>query len=150
MIYFIQVGTDGPIKIGAAINPEERVASLQTGCPDELKLIFTSQKYTEKELQDKFSFDRIRGEWFKPYNILKFIENLKIPQLPEHRNKKCPICSFDFMHIIKLNHFSNINIEITYHCENGHLYIERQEFYKGQIYITYELRDLSELGQYDE
>ena len=39
MIYFIQVENNGPIKIGTAINPEQRLKDLQIGNHKKLNLI---------------------------------------------------------------------------------------------------------------
>ena len=68
MIYFIQSGTNGPIKIGQSDNPEERMAQLQIGCPYKLKLIwvYKGADITESELHAEFGHERIRGEWFRP------------------------------------------------------------------------------------
>lgn len=68
-IYFIQAGTNGPIKIGQTSNGiKERMAQLQTGCPYELKLIwlYTGDDFTEQDLHKEFAHERVRGEWFRP------------------------------------------------------------------------------------
>ena len=39
MIYFIQAGEHGPVKIGVAQNPSARLAALQTGSPTPLRLM---------------------------------------------------------------------------------------------------------------
>ena len=69
MIYFIQAGKNGPIKIGHTENDiEQRIAQLQTGCPYELRLIWLKKgdQQDEAEWHSWFQHERIRGEWFRP------------------------------------------------------------------------------------
>ena len=67
MIYFIQQGMDGPIKIGKAISPRKRLKTLQVGSPDTLHLLAIEKggHGREKHLHDRYTKERIRGEWFK-------------------------------------------------------------------------------------
>lgn len=67
-VYFIQSGTDGPIKIGKANDPEARLAELQVGSPSALRLIgsIPGGIAEERALHARFSADRVRGEWFSP------------------------------------------------------------------------------------
>lgn len=69
-VYFIQVGDDGPVKIGrTALSVKARLSAIQTGCPYELKLIGVVDDATgglEQELHRKFRRWRMRGEWFRP------------------------------------------------------------------------------------
>lgn len=72
-VYFIKTEALPPmVKIGKARNPEERMATLQTGCPYELKLIGTvtcrsdmHAEAAEKRLHAHFQAERTRGEWFR-------------------------------------------------------------------------------------
>ena len=67
MIYFIQAGRLGPIKIGHTNNGvEERLKELQTGSPDKLILIgiIEGDVKKEQELHKRFKNYRVRGEWF--------------------------------------------------------------------------------------
>ena len=76
-IYLIQMGDDGPVKIGISTNIKSRLNELQTGCPKKLKLIKILPFKTyeeEEELQQKFKKYRIRGEWFSK-DILKYLIN---------------------------------------------------------------------------
>ena len=68
MIYFIQEGESGPIKIGFSTNPYSRLAAMQTGHPEQLHLIATIPGTPRKEKELHYFFDdlRIMGEWFKP------------------------------------------------------------------------------------
>jgi hypothetical protein len=71
-VYFIKTdATPVMIKIGKARNPDDRMATLQTGCPYELKLIGTilcksdmHAEACEKRLHREFKLERRRGEWF--------------------------------------------------------------------------------------
>lgn len=77
MIYFVQAGKNGPIKIGQTSNGvEDRIAQLQSGCPYELKLLwlYTGDDFTESEIHGRFRQEKIRGEWFRPsQKLLRFI-----------------------------------------------------------------------------
>lgn len=68
-MYAIQVGEDGPIKLGVAKSPRERLATLQVGNHAELRglgawRIWVSE---ERDYHDRFAEHRIRGEWFHPH-----------------------------------------------------------------------------------
>jgi len=68
-IYFIQCGTNGPIKIGYTNKDvKERVAQLQTACPYELKLLWVTDgdQETEQDIHESLKHEHIRGEWFRP------------------------------------------------------------------------------------
>ncbi len=76
MIYFIQCGKNGPIKIGYTGNVEGRLASMQTSCPYELKLLWSIKGDTddEQDLHEEWKHERIRGEWFHPSKkLLEYI-----------------------------------------------------------------------------
>jgi len=79
MIYFIQCGTNGPIKIGQTDNGvEQRMAQLQTGCPYELKLlwVYNGEEYTEASIHVNFKHECVRGEWFHPSKkLIYFIKS---------------------------------------------------------------------------
>ena len=81
MIYFIQHGKDGPIKIGFTKNrPERRVLELQSGNPFKLTLLHYVDGDTSVEdlLHHRFRNFKIRGEWFEPSpKLLAHIEKLK-------------------------------------------------------------------------
>lgn len=80
VVYFIQ-GTAIPlIKIGIANNVVSRLYSLQSGSPDELRLLTTQPGggLVEKTLHDRFSHLRVRGEWFRPEpELIEYIESVK-------------------------------------------------------------------------
>ena len=68
MIYFIQAGEDGPIKIGFTNQPiKKRLSELQTGNPYKLKVLFVYKGHTVTEIRLHWLHRHhcIRGEWFK-------------------------------------------------------------------------------------
>jgi hypothetical protein len=66
-VYFVQSETGGPIKIGSAINADERIAELQQGHPERLVLLATARggEKREREWHRRFAAARKRGEWFE-------------------------------------------------------------------------------------
>lgn len=80
MIYFIQAGENGPIKIGESENPKERLNQLQTANPYKLELLWVfndgDSEWNEAKVQAIFDHELIKGEWFRPSReLLKFIRN---------------------------------------------------------------------------
>ena len=84
MIYFIQQGEDGPIKIGfSEDSPENRLMSLQAGNPNELNLVLVIEGdiIVEKSLHEIFKDTRLRGEWFSfSHSLDSFIKEQKYKQ----------------------------------------------------------------------
>ena len=79
-IYFIQQGLDGQIKIGYSQDPKDRLKTLQTSNPRELRLLLTLQgnEDYERKLHKQFERHKLKGEWFEPHeDVLIFIENNK-------------------------------------------------------------------------
>ena len=66
-VYFIGIEPDGPIKIGKAINVQERLGTLQVAMPMPLALLATADggRAREREYHARFEAHRIRGEWFE-------------------------------------------------------------------------------------
>lgn len=81
MIYFIQQGKDGPIKIGKSDAPQQRLEQLQTANPYQLNFLGGASDYTynETDIHKKFKHLRLKGEWFKPEK-----------ELFDFMNKACP------------------------------------------------------------
>jgi len=80
MIYFIQNGQNGDIKIGTSQSPKKRLAELQIGTPSKLKLLKTinGNKNDEMKLHQQFHHLKIRGEWFKLSDeLLNYIRSKK-------------------------------------------------------------------------
>ncbi len=65
-VYFIRAGRKF-VKIGHALRPDARLASLQVGCPVKLRLILAlpGDVGNEPELHAAFAADRAQGEWFR-------------------------------------------------------------------------------------
>lgn len=62
--YFIRAGAEGPVKIGIAANPHERLRGLQTAHYEDLRIIRLMRGNVEAALHYHFREQRIRGEWF--------------------------------------------------------------------------------------
>lgn len=76
LVYFVQAGEGGPIKIGyTSFSVEKRIATLQTAQPERLRLLATVEGgRNEVFLHDYFSKHRKNGEWFEPHSdILQFL-----------------------------------------------------------------------------
>lgn len=73
-VYFIQAGTDGPIKIGRSENPNKRLGELATGCWLDLRLILVLRDGgLESWLHLRFGRHFIAREWFRSSEeILRF------------------------------------------------------------------------------
>jgi hypothetical protein len=86
MIYFIQAGKAGSIKIGyTECDVSKRLGDLQTACPQALHvlLVIEGTVETEKLLHRRFAGLRRRGEWFHPEpKLLAFIEQMRCNGLP--------------------------------------------------------------------
>ena len=81
MIYFIQAGNDGPIKIGKAQSPEARRRELQTGNHEKLNLIKEIPGDADRENsihKDLGSYRyRDRSEWFRATpEVLAYIDKV--------------------------------------------------------------------------
>lgn len=79
-VYFIQSGAAGAIKIGWAGKPFKRMATLQVGNAELLRmlLVLPGDQPEEARLHSKFSDIRVRGEWFHPDPILfSFIDGAR-------------------------------------------------------------------------
>ena len=65
-VYFIRAGESGPVKIGKADDVMERLAGLQCGNPEPLRLIRTLDggQFEEYWLHRHYRPLRLRGEWF--------------------------------------------------------------------------------------
>jgi hypothetical protein len=82
-IYFAQVGTAGPIKVGVAGNIAHRLNSLQTANPETIYLLTSVRAANavayrhEAEIHATFEPFRLVGEWFRPVSVLlDFVEGL--------------------------------------------------------------------------
>ena len=68
-IYFLHDRTTGTIKIGASSDPESRMKTLQAMMPNDLvplRYVKVLDGFeVERQLHEKFTAIRVRGEWFK-------------------------------------------------------------------------------------
>lgn len=73
MIYFLQMRTGGPIKIGYAESASRRIRQLQTGNPTSLICLSLIEGTEENEAQihERFRHLHARGEWFRPTKELR-------------------------------------------------------------------------------
>lgn len=81
-IYFIQQGENGPIKIGVASNPIDRMINLQKGSGHELALLGIIEESTDLErmLHQQFNHLNLRYEWFSPdRELLDYISKNAAP-----------------------------------------------------------------------
>lgn len=74
-VYFVQVGQDGPIKIGQSRDVGARIDALQNAHHEPITLLGTVPEVvvTERMFHDKFARFRIRGEWFRPVDEIKAV-----------------------------------------------------------------------------
>lgn len=94
-VYFIQAGESGPIKIGEADDVPQRLRELQTGNPEELRLLglLAWRPGLEVDLHCRFYLEHVRGEWFRPApELLAFIAELcrESPRLPAQVLRRPP------------------------------------------------------------
>jgi hypothetical protein len=90
-VYFIQEGERGPIKIGLAMEPLKRLATLQTGHPRPLRLLraVAGTARHERDVHMMFFKEHLRGEWFKPSKrLISYIENAEDFAMPAPRPAK--------------------------------------------------------------
>lgn len=96
--YFIRAGECGPVKIGWALKPTERLRGLQTGHHDELRIIrlVDTERRGEVWLHSHFSSYRIRGEWYDFVDAMLTIE-VPVFEVSISRGKKeLPKAAQDF------------------------------------------------------
>lgn len=83
-VYFIG-SASGPIKIGIAVNPRNRLKSLQTGHHERLEILATCDGGAEQEsaYHKRFADHRLNGEWFERSPTIEAeIERLSKVALP--------------------------------------------------------------------
>lgn len=77
-VYAIQIGDDGPIKIGVTTDVSRRLWTLQTACPWDLHLRaeWAAEWSSETTAHHELARHRMRGEWFTPHAaVLAYIRN---------------------------------------------------------------------------
>jgi len=95
MIYFIQYGEVGAIKIGFTHDIDNRMKQLQTASPEKLYLLYAMEGVygDETKLHNKFKEFRKNGEWFRPADCIfnHIIQNAKA----NHGKIKGSYCLFN-------------------------------------------------------
>lgn len=80
VLYFVQAGEEGPIKIGITANLARRMSALQNGTSATLTIVrlIHGSHALERRLLRIFRPSRIRGEWHRPDPLLlRYIEELR-------------------------------------------------------------------------
>ena len=98
MIYAMQAGDNGPVKIGIAINPASRLRELQTGNPQALRIVekIDAPDRQERFLHERLKEHRIRGEWFNPHpEVFGVLKSAKVCALlgKAYDDGLCPDCN---------------------------------------------------------
>ncbi len=67
-VYLIQRGAGGAVKIGYSAHPMRRIAQLQTGTPEKLRVLATlpGDMDLERTLHKRFAAYVLEGEWYEP------------------------------------------------------------------------------------
>lgn len=97
MIYFIQEGDDGPVKIGFSNNPGRRLQQLKTSTSKPLKLlaVIEGDAGKERELHAAFQEHHISREWFKPVtDIFLYIDSMARGTL---QIIECRVCEMQYL-----------------------------------------------------
>jgi hypothetical protein len=75
LVYFVQGIDGGPIKIGIAVDPDERLRELQCFSPLRLAIrrVMPGGQAKEAEIHARFRHERLWGEWFEPeFEVVEF------------------------------------------------------------------------------
>ena len=151
--YLIKDTATGLIKIGKAINVNNRLQSLQCGSASKLNVVHVFDADIERVLHLEFKESRKYGEWFdiQPEIILAFADTLN---LGEHQSKKKEIKNEDCNALIDaiFHSFKSKAIELDdygFQCEwvpelmryrdNGRPYYERPHFTDPKLKREYEM-----------
>lgn len=93
-VYFIQLGINGPIKIGYTENLVKRLTSIQSNTPFcKINVIssIAGNKEVEKYFHEKYKEYKLQGEWFVPsikQNILNDISRKQGTKMIEKLSEK--------------------------------------------------------------
>lgn len=93
-VYFI-ASASGPIKIGKAINPMQRMKELQTSSPERLNLlgVLFGDIILEQKLHLEFKELRLTGEWFRrEERLLQYISDHSIDYNDDLRRETRLLC----------------------------------------------------------
>jgi hypothetical protein len=87
MIYFMQRGSNGPVKIGTAVDPQKRMRTHQTSSAEPLGLLLVIAGSTKREAEIHAALidSHISGEWYNPTSeLFALIEQLREPEFEVH------------------------------------------------------------------
>ena len=77
VVYLVQSGEDGPVKIGTSTlgGLRRRLDALQIGNPVPLLLraVFAGDRREERELHGRFAAAHVGGEWFLPAVLVELV-----------------------------------------------------------------------------
>ena len=88
MVYFIQAGENGPIKIGASSVPEMHLDRLQQGNHEELRLIavIPGERSLEKKVRADLKAFELGRKWFHATDeVLNYIEKIRLAEYEASR-----------------------------------------------------------------
>lgn len=87
VVYFVQAGEGGPVKIGTTKDIKTRLIDIQIGCWVEIRLLaeLPGNATSEAAFHRRFEEHWIRGEWFRPHEeLMRCIEHIrKFRALPQ-------------------------------------------------------------------
>lgn len=79
VIYFLQAGENGPVKIGVTVDLERRITQLQTGCSAPLRVLGTipGGRTEEAAIHRRLASFAMEGEWLRPDpSVFSHVEDL--------------------------------------------------------------------------
>lgn len=67
-LYLMQIGENGPVKIGVAVDVEARRKTLSTASPWPIRVVYAlpNMAHREREMHQRLRHHRLNGEWFEP------------------------------------------------------------------------------------
>ncbi|HTE59404.1 MAG TPA: GIY-YIG nuclease family protein [Solirubrobacteraceae bacterium] len=95
-VYFVQGAPGGPVKIGRARDPVDRVAGLQCGNPDALliRALLLASDDAEQRLHTRWAHANVLGEWFgggDEDTIITLAREASAWQIEEHKARIFPV-----------------------------------------------------------
>lgn len=104
VIYFVQAGENGPIKIGYCRDLKARLHGIQTGCPERLSVlgVMGGTRDTETEFHQRFAKHIRHGEWFNPAEEIIEFTNQLAKDLPSEPAQKRRILAVDPPNLIEV------------------------------------------------
>ncbi len=92
--YLMQVGPEGPVKIGKSRNPSHRLRTLQSYCPYPITMLVAvpARRHPERRLHEELASSRLHGEWFTWSPEVKDVLRTLLDAAEHHRLCPCPRC----------------------------------------------------------